>query len=72
MWLKAYGYAVLCFICISSALAQTLPADRELLRERQERLLQEQQRRLDTLQTLPGKALSAPSVPADEIGRAHV
>lgn len=67
MLLRAYGCALLVLIFISNAVAQTpLPADRELLRERQERLLQEQQRRLDTLQTLPGKALSAPSVPADD------
>lgn len=42
MFLKAYGCAFLFFICVSSAAAQVqLPADRELSRERQDRLLQE-------------------------------
>lgn len=37
-------------MCVSSAFAQPqLPTDRELSRERQERLLQEQQRRLEEL-----------------------
>lgn len=54
MFLRAYGCAWLFFVCVSGAIAQTqLPADRELSRERQERLLQEQQRRLDDLQSLP-------------------
>ncbi|WP_101495630.1 ShlB/FhaC/HecB family hemolysin secretion/activation protein [Thiopseudomonas denitrificans] len=47
--------------------AVTLPGDRDLARERQQRLLQEQQQRLDELQSLPG-ALPGPSVdslPAD-------
>ncbi len=67
MFLKAYGCAFLFFICVSSAAAQVqLPADRELSRERQERLLQEHQRRLDELQSLPGRQLSTPSLPADD------
>lgn len=67
MFAKAYGCAFLLFMCLSSAFAQPqLPADRELSRERQERLLQEQQRRLDELQSLPGRQLSAPSLPADD------
>ena len=61
MFLRAYGCAWLFLVCISGAIAQTqLPADRELSRERQERLLQEQQRRLEDLQSLPGRELSAP------------
>ncbi len=56
MFLKAYGCAFLFFICVSSAAAQVqLPADTAFSRERQERLLQEQQRRLDELQSLPGR-----------------
>ena len=60
------------------ALAQT-PGDRDLIRERQERLLQEQQRRLDELRQLPGKVEQLPAQPATDdercfakIGRAHV
>lgn len=67
MFLKAYGCALLCVFYMTGALAHTpLPADRELSRERQERLLQEQQRRLDSLETLPGKELSRPGLPADD------
>lgn len=63
MFLRAYGCALLFIICVSSAVAHTsLPADREFSRERQERLLQEQQRRLDDLQSLPGPTLSTPNV----------
>jgi len=67
MFLKAYGCALLSLMCLSSAFAQPLlPADRELSRERQERLLHEQQRRLDDLQSLLGRELSVPSLPADD------
>lgn len=47
------------------ALAQT-PGDRELIRERQERLLQEQQRRLDELQQLPGDAPKLQAAPVED------
>lgn len=47
------------------ALAQT-PGDRELIRDRQERLLQEQQRRLDELQQLPGEAPKLQAAPVDD------
>jgi len=67
MLLRAYGCALLSLLYFSSALAQApLPADRELSRERQERLLQEQQRRLEELQSLPGQVRSVPSLPADD------
>lgn len=48
-----------------AAAAQT-PGDLELIRERQERLLQEQQRRLEELRQLPGKAEPAPLEPGAE------
>lgn len=64
---RAKGFAALFFLLVTSTLAQAqLPLDRELSHERQERLLQEQQRRLEELQSLPGRELSAPSLPADE------
>lgn len=67
MFLRAYGCALLFIVCVSSALAHTsLPADREFSRERQERLLQEQQRRLDDLQSLLGPTLSTPSLTGDD------
>lgn len=45
------------------AMAQSLPADRDLIQERQERLLEEQRRRLDELQRLPGERPSLEPVP---------
>ena len=67
MFLKAYGCALLILCYATGSLAQTqLPLDRELARERQERLLQEQQRRLEELQALPRGELSEPSVTADD------
>lgn len=39
--------------------AASLPGDRELVHERQQRLLQTQQQRLDELQKLPGQTLDA-------------
>lgn len=63
--------AVVCFLLglllLAPAQADQLPGDRDLARDRQQRLLQEQQQRLDELQSLPG-ALPGPSVdslPAD-------
>lgn len=62
MFFRAHGFAVLFFFYMSGAVAQVqLPIDRELSQERQERLLQEQQRRLEELQALPRRELSAPS-----------
>jgi hemolysin activation/secretion protein len=43
------------------------PGDRELIRDRQQRLLEEQRQRLQDLQQLPGReAPSAPAVPVEE------
>lgn len=56
---------LLFFLVPIGASAQTA-GDLELIRERQERLLQEQQRRLEQLQQLPGKAEPAPLAPAAE------
>lgn len=47
------------------ALAQT-PGDRDLIRDRQQRLLDEQQKRLDELRQLPGEAPAQPLAPADD------
>ncbi|QEY57968.1 hypothetical protein FXF61_01690 [Pseudomonas sp. C27(2019)] len=64
---KANGFATLIFLYLSSADAYAqLPIDIELSRERQERLLQEQQRRFDELQSLPSREVSVPSLPADD------
>lgn len=41
-------------LVITTAEAASLPGDRDLARERQQRLLQDQQQRLDELQSLPG------------------
>ncbi len=67
MFLKAYGCAFLFFIYLSNVSAQTqFPTDRDLSHERQERLLQEQQQRLENLQSLPRGKLRTPSLPADD------
>lgn len=52
-------------IGLSTALAAPgpTPGDQDLIRERQERLLEEQRRRLEELQDLPGKQIS-PTAPA--------
>ena len=56
-----------CLVGLSSAAAAPgqgpTPGDQDLIRDRQERLLEEQQRRLEELQELPGKQIS-PTAPA--------
>lgn len=49
--------------------AAQLPGDREFARDRQQRLLQEQQQRLDELQSLPGAVPEAITDPAPADGR---
>ena len=68
MALRRISLAVWLSLCIAPAVAATAqtPGDRELIRERQERLLQEQQRRLEELQQLPGKVEPAPLKPGVE------
>ncbi|MBK5539706.1 ShlB/FhaC/HecB family hemolysin secretion/activation protein [Pseudomonas sp. TH05] len=62
------------FVCLlwfsampDATLAATNPGDQELIRDRQNRLLEEQQRRLEELKDLPGKTLAptTPAAPAD-------
>ncbi|OEC33135.1 hemolysin activation/secretion protein [Pseudomonas cuatrocienegasensis] len=65
MSLRCSALAVWLFFIPVVALAQT-PGDRELIRERQERLLQEQQRRLDELRQLPGEAPQLESAPTQD------
>jgi len=59
---KPLAVWLICSLVPVAALAQT-PADHELIRERQERLLQEQERRLDELRQLPGKAPQSAAEP---------
>lgn len=57
-------FILLLAISGNAALAAS-PGDQDLIRDRQDRLLQEQQRRLEELRTLPGKsALPSASQPA--------
>ncbi len=59
-------YSLVCLLgCLflASAQAQSLPGDRDLARDRQQRLLQEQQQRLDELQSLPGSLPDATTDP---------
>lgn len=46
--------------------AQTLPLDRDLIQDRQERLLEEQRRRLEALQALPGERRPTERAPDEE------
>ncbi len=54
---------VLCFFPMHSAHAAPTPGDTDLIRERQDRLLEEQRRRLEQLKELPGKGVE-PAAPA--------
>ncbi|WP_375741574.1 ShlB/FhaC/HecB family hemolysin secretion/activation protein [Pseudomonas boanensis] len=64
---------MLTFGIVHWAGAEVSPGDRELIRERQERILDEQRRRFDELQQLPGKTESTePPAPADETQCFHI
>ena len=54
-------------LSLNSATAAPTPGDQDLIRDRQNRLLDEQRRRLDELKDLPGKEAKpqAPATPAD-------
>ncbi|WP_332847347.1 ShlB/FhaC/HecB family hemolysin secretion/activation protein [Pseudomonas lactucae] len=58
---------LLAYMGANSAMAAPTPGDQDLIRDRQNRLLEEQQRRLQELKDLPGKAAKpeAPATPAD-------
>lgn len=61
----ATGFALLPLL--ASAAPFQSPGDRDLIRDRQENLLQEQRKRLEELQQLPGKqAPQAPVAPAEQ------
>jgi hemolysin activation/secretion protein len=59
--------ALLCLSPLNPAYAAPTPGETDLIRERQDRLLEEQRRRLDELKELPGKEAkpAAPTAPAD-------
>ena len=52
-----YSLGILLLACLAShsVMAANLPGDQDLIRDRQNRLLKEQQRRLEQLKELPGK-----------------
>lgn len=61
-------FASLCFLAMHTAVAATLsPGDTDLIRERQNRLLEEQRRRLEELKDLPGQEATPtqPTAPVD-------
>ncbi len=66
-WTRLLGVCLLTFFTLNSAFAAPTPGDQDLIRDRQNRLLEEQQRRLEELKDLPGKAdkPQAPATPAD-------
>ena len=59
--------ALLCLSPLHFAFAATTPGDTDLIRDRQNRLLEEQQRRLQELKDLPGKDIKPvqPAAPTD-------
>ena len=59
--------ALLCLSPMNLAHAAPTPGETDLIRERQDRLLEEQRRRLEELKELPGKAAKPilPAAPAD-------
>lgn len=59
--------ALLCLSPLTLALAAPTPGDTDLIRERQNRLLEEQRRRLEELKDLPGKEAqpAQPTTPAE-------
>ncbi|MFC6299990.1 ShlB/FhaC/HecB family hemolysin secretion/activation protein [Pseudomonas spelaei] len=61
------GVCLLTCFALNSASAAPTPGDQDLIRDRQNRLLEEQQRRLEELKDLPGKEAKpvAPAVPVD-------
>lgn len=66
-FLARWCLAFLCLSPLNIAFAATTPGDTDLIRERQDRLLEEQRRRLEELKDLPGKEArpSAPTAPVD-------
>ncbi|MEB2645210.1 ShlB/FhaC/HecB family hemolysin secretion/activation protein [Pseudomonas canadensis] len=58
---------MLAYLGLNSAMAAPTPGDQDLIRDRQNRLLEEQRRRLEELKDLPGKEArpQAPATPAD-------
>ncbi|MGH8452590.1 ShlB/FhaC/HecB family hemolysin secretion/activation protein [Pseudomonas sp.] len=61
------GVCLLTYFALNSAAAAPTPGDQDLIRDRQNRLLEEQQRRLEELKDLPGEAAKpvAPTTPVD-------
>ncbi|MBF3204273.1 ShlB/FhaC/HecB family hemolysin secretion/activation protein, partial [Pseudomonas aeruginosa] len=59
MALHRLAFIFLCLPLMASAAPFTSPGDRDLIRDRQQRLLDEQRKRLEELQQLPGKGAPA-------------
>ncbi|QHD05017.1 ShlB/FhaC/HecB family hemolysin secretion/activation protein [Pseudomonas sp. R76] len=61
------GVCLLTCFALNSAAAAPTPGDQDLIRDRQNRLLEEQQRRLEELKDLPGEAAKpvVPTTPVD-------
>ena len=61
------GLALLCLSPLNTVHAAPTPGDTDLIRERQDRLLEEQRRRLEELKELPGKPVKPvqPAAPVD-------
>jgi hemolysin activation/secretion protein len=60
------GICLLTCLALNSVVAAPTPGDQDLIRDRQNRLLEEQRRRLDELKDLPGKE-ARPEAPATSV-----
>jgi len=64
---RASPYFAVLLCCATKVFAApTTPGEQDFIRDRQDRLLQEQRQRLEDLKNLPGEQLSAPAPPAVE------
>lgn len=66
LWFAAVVVLVPTSLVHAQAVPDLLPGERDVIRDRQERLLEEQRQRLEDLQQLPGKSDAAPVAGAAE------
>lgn len=68
MRLPLFVPAFVCLVSFSPLVVaqQPLPGERDLIRDRQQRLLDEQRKRLEELQQLPGRQPERPQLPKEE------
>lgn len=65
---QLFAPVIACFylFCSFAVAQQLLPGDRDLIRDRQQRLLEEQRKRIDELQQLPGREAEQQQAPTQD------